>query len=348
MLKQEWIYRGIDETLPERIPLRAGPLEMLYDSGDLRAIRLGNHEIVRRIYVAVRDRSWGTIAARLHSLRMQIEDETFLIEYDVENRRDEIDFSWHGTLRGEANGRITCSMQGMANSSFEKNRIGFCVLLPASVSGQPALVEHVDGTQERRTFPLDICERQPVPPFANLRALTLELEPGRSAALRFSGEAFDMEDQRLWTDASYKVFCTPISLPYPMEIRAGTRVDQQIELELRPPAPASPLAARGLVPEPFELRPPAETEWLPIPEIGLGSASHGQPLSRLELERMRALGLRHLRVDLRLADPAYTIRLEQAAREAAALGIGLEIALLVDAGQADEQLAGLREELRSL
>lgn len=39
-----------------------------------------------------------------------------------------------------------------------------------------------------------------------------------------------MEDQRNWTDASYKTFCTPLHLPYPVRVRKGVRIDQAVEL----------------------------------------------------------------------------------------------------------------------
>jgi D-apionolactonase len=52
--------------------------------------------------------------------------------------------------------------------------------------------------------------------------------------------------------------------------------------------------------------------------------------------------LHHLRADLVLAEPAFPQRLERAAEDAAALGIGLELALSVTAHQADAELKGLR------
>jgi hypothetical protein len=45
----------------------------------------------------------------------------------------------------------------------------------------------------------------------------------------------------------------------------------------------------------------------PLPPLGLGVASHSQPLSALELARLKALHLHHLRVDLLLSDPDFTI-----------------------------------------
>src|SRR6185436_12477315 len=64
-----------------------------------------------------------------------------------------------------------------------------------------------------------------------------------------------------------------------------------------------------------------------LPPLGLCVASHGRPLTAREIERLRALQLSHLRVDVRLGDPAHLELLERAWREAQALGAGLHVAL---------------------
>ena len=93
-------------------------------------------------------------------------------------------------------------------------------------------MEHVDGTTEEGSLPRFIEKAQPVLPFAEMQAMRHEVEPGVWAEVRFAGDIFEMEDQRNWTDASYKTFCTPLRLPFPVEIQAGTRVEQSITLKL--------------------------------------------------------------------------------------------------------------------
>ena len=39
-----------------------------------------------------------------------------------------------------------------------------------------------------------------------------------------------MEDQRNWTDASFKTYCTPLARPFPVPVQAGDRVDQRVAL----------------------------------------------------------------------------------------------------------------------
>jgi hypothetical protein len=82
-------------------------------------------------------------------------------------------------------------------------------------------------------------------------------------------------------------------------------------------------------------RPPqlsiATTPVHPLPPLGLCVASHGRPLTATETSRLKVLKLSHLRADLRLDDPAWPARLEQAARESAALDCGLHLALTLAA-----------------
>jgi hypothetical protein len=74
-------------------------------------------------------------------------------------------------------------------------------------------------------------------------------------------------------------------------------------------------------------------------------ASHGIPLTKTELQRLKKLNIHHLRVDLNLSDSGYPDLLLRAHSEAQALGVFLEIALFL--GQSPkEELRVLLNELR--
>jgi hypothetical protein len=321
MLPTRVLYYGRDEPLSKQIPLRAGPLSLVFENGDLRYIKSGRQEILRRVYVAVRDRNWGTVLPVLSNVRSDVGEESFHITYDVENVGGDIDFFWHGTITGDTQGSITFKMDGLARSTFTRNRIGFCVLHPMrECAGQPCIIETVRGAVDEGAFPYYISPHQP---FTDIRAISHQVVPGVWAEVRFEGEIFEMEDQRNWTDASFKTYCTPLSLPFPVTVDAGTRISQSVTLTLA-----------GEVSEDH----PAESEaglWFaidasstrPLPRIGLGTASDGKTLSQTELARLRALNLSHLRADLDLSDPAYEETLRRATDEAAALGVDLELAI---------------------
>jgi D-apionolactonase len=292
--------------------------------------------------VAVRDRNWGTVAPALSHVRMQVEPDSFHISYQVENRQDDSDFVWQGTITGERDGTIRFEMEGEARSTFLRNRIGFCVLHPVcECAGQPCEVRKTDGKVERGVFPRYISPQQP---FQEMRAIAHEVATGVRAEVRFEGDIFEMEDQRNWTDASYKTYCTPLAVPYPVEVRKGERISQSVTLTLK----GSSAAQAAATPEELGL-----TVWFPptpphpLPRIGLGVASHGEALSEQELTRLRALNLAHLRVDLRLSDSGYSQGLRRAAREARALGVTLEVALFLS-DDAEREMRSLMELLQTV
>jgi len=62
-LTQNVVYYGSDVPPPESIMLRAGPLSLTFGAGEIRDIRLAGREVLRRVYVAVRDRNWRRVPA---------------------------------------------------------------------------------------------------------------------------------------------------------------------------------------------------------------------------------------------------------------------------------------------
>jgi len=326
--KRVWRYARDNEP-PKRTPLRAGPLTLFREEGDLCAISLGGREVLRRVYAAIRDRNWGTPKPVLSKLSEEVHSDGFRVSFEVENRDGPVHFSWKGLMTGAADGTIRFTFDGVARSTFLRNRIGFCVLHPDSCAGARCNVTHPDGSTGESTFPMCISPHQP---FLEVRALSHEISPGVWAEVVFEGEVFETEDQRNWTDASYKTYCTPLRLPFPVEIAAGTRVFQAVTLRLRGEGgavAAAKVERARTASKPVTVDLAAAQPARPFPRLGLASASHGGELSEAQLTRLRALRLDHLRVDLDLSSPDSVETLRRAAREAAALGAKLEIALFL-------------------
>src|SRR5262245_19874112 len=310
-------YYGSSQPLPPRRELRAGPLTVTYEAGDLRYVRLGDREVIRRWYVAVRDRNWGTVPGTRTNEQFEVANDSFHVTYDVEHREREVLFVWRGTITGSGDGTITFTMDGEAKSTFLRNRIGFCLLHPIrECAGAKCRLESADGQVMESTFPRFIA---PQNPFRELRALAHEVRPGLWAELHFDGDLFETEDQRNWIDASYKTFCTPLRRPFPVEVPAGTRVRQSVTLKLTGPIPATPAD------RPQSTFAVVDASRAKLPAIGLGVAGHGRPLSPREVEVLRALRPAHLRVEVDLSTATdHRGRLASIEREAQALGVGLE------------------------
>ncbi len=311
-------------SLPAPIELRAGPLTMIFEphTAFLRHIRLGDHEVVRALYAAVRDHNWATIPAQVSNLQSQIGKDSFRLTFDVSCELGPIRYFWRGEVCGDPAGRVHFSFDGESRSDFLRNRIGICILHPITeCSGRPCQVEHSDGGAEQGVFPAHISPHQP---FFDVRAISYDVAgTGIRARIETEGDTFEMEDQRNWSDASFKTYCTPQARPKPAPVKTGDRVRQSVTLTLSG-------QVRPILPVNIG-RPPqlsiATTPVVTLPPLGLCVASHGRPLSAREVERLKALRLSHLRVDLRLDDPNYPRQLEQASAEANQLGAGLHVAL---------------------
>jgi D-apionolactonase len=341
-LSRSVLYYGSEEPLAEVISLNAGPLSMLFETRNafLRYIRLGDREVLRGIYVAVRDQNWGTVAPRIFNLRSEVSGASFQLRFDVECKEGDIDFVWKGNVIGSERGELEFSMSGAARSTFKRNRLGFAVLHPIKqCAGQPCKVEKTDGTIEKGTFPLFVSPQQP---FKDMRAISHQVVPGVTARVAFEGDIFEMEDQRNWTDASYKTYCTPLSLPYPVEVPSGTTLAQTIRLSLEGNPPRSRTIRQIDLPQVI-LHVGDKTPFS-LPLTGLGTASHSQPLTDREKRRLKALSLSHLRVDLKLSEGSHKQALRRAAAESREMGVPLEAALFLS-DLAEAELTALLNEL---
>jgi hypothetical protein len=219
---------GTDEpVMPPRI-LQAGPFTAEFEAGNLRHIHYHGREMIRAVSFIVRDKNWGTYAPQIGQLDFQETPDSFQVSYDATVGGEEQGFCYSAVIAGKSNGSLSFSAHGVATSDLLTNRTGFVVLHPIEgVAGAACTVEHVNGEIEETEFPLLI---DPVQPMTELRAITHEFLPGLKVTCRMEGDTFEMEDQRNWTDASYKTYVRPLALPWPYVIGKGDAIDQTITL----------------------------------------------------------------------------------------------------------------------
>ena len=326
---------------PQPLVLRAGPLTMEWEVGGLRYIKLGDHEIVRRVYAAVRDANWGTVPDEISNVAVTAATGGFELSYDVRCRQNEIDFSWRATILGTASGRVEFVMEGIARSTFQRNRIGFCILHPMELAGTEVEVTHADGSRQRSEFPRFIA---PENPFKDLVGLRHAAGPDADVQITCSGDIFESEDQRNWSDASYKTFCTPLSRPFPVLVNAGERVSQRIVVEVMPKPGRLLPAGVAERDERVELQ-IANNSIARLPKLGFAIGVPVPELTKRDVERLRRLRPAHVQFEIRL--PGFN---EQAVLRAAAVAAELQTELdlvlyLGDGGdcEVDALLACLRE-----
>jgi D-apionolactonase len=323
-----------------RLALSAGPvtLEFQPDIAFIRYVRLGSAEILRGVYAAVRDQYWGTVPPRVTNIETTRGKDGFHLTFDVDCKEKDVDFFWKGTIHGKGDGTLRFTMDGVARSTFQRNRIGFCVLHPLKECvGQPCTIRTGSGEQRTR-FPEDISPHQP---FKDLRSITHEVSPGVRAEVSFEGDVFETEDHRNWTDANFKTYCTPLERPYPVRVEEGTKIQQAVTIRLlRSGDAASQRPANS--PSVITLRqagPPRK-----LPQIGYGFDPGLRPLAGSEAKQLKSLRPAHLRIDLELAGSDWLQRLRTAAERARDLSSKLECAVFVN-DSASSQLEALAPEL---
>ncbi|WP_138484325.1 hypothetical protein [Dyadobacter bucti] len=319
ILSENTLLYGTDAPLPAQRLLVAGPMTVTYENGALRYLRIGGTEAVRMIYSAVRDQNWDIIEPEIREELIEEREDSFSVKLKVAYEKGNIHFLADYVITGTADGSIRFAMDGECMSAFLKNRIGFCVLHPiASCAGKMCTITEPDGETKQLEFPSLISPRQP---FTNIKTMSWSPEEGLTASLKFDGDIFETEDQRNWTDASYKTYCTPLEKPFPVNVVAGQKFRQIIDFEITGKIEISD--ARQDIYRLFI----NHDQTTPLPEIGVGGSLDIPDLLDKDILEIRSLNFKHYRIDVKLAHDDWEKRLRISLSTASTFSIPLFIAL---------------------
>lgn len=226
---------GTDEDVPKALPLSAGPLALTLAGGKLQQIRVGDVEIWHGVSFLYRDRDWWTPALMVERIECSTSESGFHARY-VGRFTTSPSIGLTVDIEGTSAGIIRLSAVAMPTADIDANRMGICLMHPHTVAGARVEIEHVDGRLSRSTFPTLI---PPWPPFTLIRAIRHEYANGCWARCQFSGDLFELEDQRNNSDASFKTYSRSNLMPRPYRLRAGVPVCQAVELKLEAAPPRS-------------------------------------------------------------------------------------------------------------
>jgi D-apionolactonase len=218
---------GTEEIGPRSRKLTGGPLIAEIENGQLRYVAFNGVEALRGIAFLVRDQNWGTYTPQIDSMWVKEEAGSFTVEYRAVCADANQRLQYAARIIGSNDGGLVFDAVATPDTDFVTNRAGFVVLHPAWLAGQKLKVTHVDDREEETRFPERISPSQPV---FDIRALSHEMAPGLWATCRMEGDTFEMEDQRNWTDASYKTYIRPLALPWGYTLTKGSRHEQSVRL----------------------------------------------------------------------------------------------------------------------
>ncbi|WP_052521498.1 hypothetical protein [Agreia bicolorata] len=229
--------------------VRRGPWTIELRAGGLENIRHLGLLVLRSVRSVVRDENWRTVPSivdRVHGA--ELDAGSLVIEGRTRDERAAL--PWRLDIAADGD-ELSIAYRAEAESDFLRNRLGLVVLHSPELAGTAVEVRHTTGAVTSTVFPGQISPHQPA---VDIRGLDWVVAgDGRSTSCRldFVGDVFEMEDQRNWTDASYKTYSTPLSVPFPVPVRVGDIIEQSVVLRCASRSPAS--AMMPVTPDDVEL-----------------------------------------------------------------------------------------------
>ncbi len=223
ILERRIFETGTTEPAGSSRVVRAGRISAIIEAGALRAISLGDLELIRQIDFPVRDQNWASLLP--HVVFEDVEETADGFRYEYQFEVGDGALLCRTVYSASSNGTLKAEGVAEARRDFITNRTGFTVLHPINgFAGQPVELRTVSGGRENRMMPEHISPAQPM---MDIAGLAFDLG-GAKLDIAFDGETFEMEDQRNWSDASFKTYCRPLVEPFAYRIEAGDKLQQSI------------------------------------------------------------------------------------------------------------------------
>ena len=312
--------------------LVAGPLTLEYSEGSLWNISNGSEEVIRRIYLVFQDINWTSRPFIIKDEIWEVADRSFSAKIKAQGSHDAKDLSVELEITGSESGEITYGFSASTAVSFMRNRLGLCLLHPvAGLAGRECELTKADGAVEISRFPDVISPNQP---FLNLSGISHKLQSGQVVSVNFKGEIFESEDHRNWSDASYKTYCTPISLPFPAQVTPGETLSQKITISISGEHTTAISRNESAVIT-------VGAEEIELPEIGLGLSEDPAHLIVSEYAGFEDLAIKHLRLALN-GDSQIRSAVEKALLVTKQLKIDLDLAIKAES---PEQLKAILQSI---
>ncbi|HWU46198.1 MAG TPA: hypothetical protein VN133_05535 [Humibacter sp.] len=260
MTDDEWslLDRVWGEREPEPVELAFGPWRFRVRGDEIADLRFDGTPIVRSVRAVVRDGDWNTVPTTVEGVAAAGDGYELLLRM----RGFGADVTTRLSVAAEAE-RITMRLHAISGIDFTSNRLGLVVLHPPGLAGSALQIQSPCGSRRSTVFPRAVAPDQPA---MDIRSLGWSHD-GVQVTADFDGDVFEMEDQRNWTDASYKTYSTPLARPFPVTVVAGAVIQQSVGFTARRTRERAP-RVRAVTPV-IEL---ADTGCI-VPAVALGATT---------------------------------------------------------------------------
>jgi hypothetical protein len=265
----------------------------------LRHLAVRGRDVIANLYAAVRARDWGTLPGNPAGADLEVGGGRIVwrrAETVGEHLRSQLAVSWAEP------GVLSATVTLTALRDVEINRWGLNLCLDAARWADARVLDLPGEVRlPRRVAPQRADGGVLKGLFPPMRRLTLQRPDGTTVRMDSDGQLLEAEDQRNWTDPTFKIYSGSLSDPLPLVIRAGTVLRQALHVVVEHCAPREDSKDGAPVLGPVGV----------LPFVGV-QANDDDPLRRAGIApALAALGVDHLRVDAEHPDiraPEVTAR----------------------------------------
>jgi hypothetical protein len=278
----------------------------------VRHLTVGGHEVASTLYTAVRARNWATLPVRTVLQDLQVDDHgcSLAREEVVDDcLQSRMVVSW------AESGVLAATVEMVALEDVDVNRWGYNICLDAqSWVGAHVLGADAGARLPRRIAPQHAYQGVLQGLFPPADRLSLRRPDGMVVHVESEGQLLEVEDQRNWTDPSFKIYSGSLRDPLPRRILAGDVVRQSVRIAVAD-LPSGPAPA---VQEPV-VGPATELVRVGVQMNDADPSRHADATAGM----LAALRVDHVRVDV---EAPLDVRFQP---EGAAPGVPVELAVLV-------------------
>jgi len=200
----------------------------------VRNVRYKNVQIIDLLYTAIRPWDWSTLDPDEHSEDVKVTGDICVITIK-DLFAGSLDARTKITISKDNKFTVAYELRGLAEYSVNRWGICFC-LNSADWMGSTVQAEGNQYQLPAAISPQRVVDGITQGLFPASNQMHFVAPDNRSIKVNSTGKVLEAEDQRNWTDNTYKIYSGSLSEPRPFVASAGSIWSQSVTFEIDPPS----------------------------------------------------------------------------------------------------------------
>ncbi len=213
----------------------------------VRNVRYKNVQIIDLLYTAIRPWDWSTLDPDQHSEDIKVTGDICVITIK-DSFAGSLDAQTEITISKDNIFTVAYELRGLAEYSVNRWGICFC-LNSADWVGSTVKSQGNEHQLPAAISPQRVVDGVTQGLFPAAHEMLFAATDQRSIKVVSTGKVLEAEDQRNWTDNTYKIYSGSLSEPRPFVTSAGSLWRQSVTFEISPPNKQVPDGSKIIVKE---------------------------------------------------------------------------------------------------